>query len=93
LAQHIIHPKWPISAVSPTEMANEASNEYLIKFGHHLKTIRKSKSLSFRKLATKCNVEHADIARYEKGELNMSFNTLIELSLGLEIPLKELMDF
>jgi len=74
-------------------MANETSKEYLIKFGHHLQSLRKSKNLSLRKLAAKCNVEHSDIVRYEKGEINMSFNSLIELSKGLEIPLKELMDF
>jgi transcriptional regulator with XRE-family HTH domain len=44
-------------------------------------------------LAAKCNIEHADIARYEKGEINITLASLIELSEGLEIPLKELMDF
>jgi transcriptional regulator with XRE-family HTH domain len=74
-------------------MANDNPNEYLIKFGQHLQSIRKSKNLSLRKLAAKCNIEHREIVRYEKGETNMSFNTLIELSKGLEIPLKDLMDF
>jgi transcriptional regulator with XRE-family HTH domain len=74
-------------------MASEIHKDSLIRFGRHLQTIRKSKKLSFRKLAAKCNIDHADIVRYEKGEINLSFNTLMELSQGLEIPVKELMDF
>jgi transcriptional regulator with XRE-family HTH domain len=74
-------------------MAHDTSIEYLIKFGHHLQILRKSKDLSLRKLAAKCNIEHSDIVRYEKGEINISFNSLVELSKGLEISLKELMDF
>ncbi|MFC0513112.1 helix-turn-helix domain-containing protein [Mucilaginibacter angelicae] len=74
-------------------MASETSKDYLIKFGHHLQALRKSKNLSFRKLAAKCDLEHSDIKRYEKGEINMTFSSLFELAKGLEIPLKELMDF
>jgi len=74
-------------------MAKDTSNDDLIKFGHHLQLLRKNKKLSLRKLAAKCNIEHADITRYEKGEINLTFMSLIELAKGLEIPLKELMDF
>jgi transcriptional regulator with XRE-family HTH domain len=64
-----------------------------MKFGRHLQSLRKSKSLSLRKLAAKCNIDHADIVRYEKRDINMSLYSLIELSISLEIPLNELMDF
>ena len=74
-------------------MAKDTQKDYLIRFGRHLKTLRKNKKLSLRKLAAKCNIEHADITRYEKGEINMTLMSLIELSKGLEVPLKELMDF
>jgi transcriptional regulator with XRE-family HTH domain len=74
-------------------MASEIHKDCLIKFGRHLQVLRRGKSLSLRKLAAKCNIDHADIVRYEKGDINMSFYSLIELSIGLEIPLKELMDF
>ncbi|MCW3109047.1 MAG: helix-turn-helix protein [Segetibacter sp.] len=74
-------------------MASEIHKDSLIKFGRHLQDLRKSKSLSMRKLAAKCNIDHADIVRYEKGDINISFYSLIELSIGLDIPLKELMDF
>ncbi|WEA01756.1 helix-turn-helix domain-containing protein [Mucilaginibacter sp. SJ] len=72
---------------------NAHHQEYFLRFGRHLKALRTSKNLSHRKLAAKCNVEFADIVRYEKGEINLTMKTLIELSIGLDIPLKELMDF
>ena len=74
-------------------MASENHIAHLIKFGIHLRALRKSKNLSLRKLAAKCNIDHADIQQYEKGAINMSFNSLIELSEGLEVSLKDLMDF
>ncbi|MGF7079056.1 helix-turn-helix domain-containing protein [Mucilaginibacter sp. UYCu711] len=74
-------------------MASDTQKENLTKFGRHLQALRKSKKLSLRKLAAKCDIEHSDIVRYERGEINMTFHTLMELSTGLEIPLKELMDF
>jgi transcriptional regulator with XRE-family HTH domain len=74
-------------------MAINNTQEHLIKFGRHLKSLRLSKGLSLRRLAAKCNIDHSDIIKYERGEINMSFNSLIELSNGLEITVKELMDY
>ena len=74
-------------------MINEPQKEQLKKFGNHLKSLRKSKNLSLRKLAINCNIEHADIKRYENGDINMTFLTLVELAKGLGISNKELMDY
>lgn len=74
-------------------MISEVQKDTLVKFGQHLQALRKSKNLSLRKLALNCNIEHSDIKRYENGEINMTFLTIIELSKGLGVPLKELMNF
>lgn len=74
-------------------MASEEQKKFLIKFGSRLLELRKNKNLSYRKLAQKCDIDHADIRKYEKGELNMTILTVVEFSKGLEVPLKELMDF
>ncbi|MFI5162362.1 MAG: helix-turn-helix domain-containing protein [Sphingobacteriales bacterium] len=68
-------------------------NPQLTKFGKHLEALRKSKNLSFRKMAHNCDIEYSDIKRYEKGEINMTFLTLLELAKGLGITLKDLLDF
>lgn len=74
-------------------LASETDNGHLKRFGAHLQALRKQRNLSFRKMALKCNLEYSDIQRYEKGEINMTFMSLVELAKGLEVPLKELVDF
>lgn len=74
-------------------MISEIQKETLIKFGRHLESLRKSKNLSLRKLAQNCNIDYADIKKYENGEINMTFYTLVELSKGLNLSLKDLVDF
>jgi transcriptional regulator with XRE-family HTH domain len=74
-------------------MIGEIQKETLVKLGRHLQTLRKKKQLSLRKLALNCNIEHSDIKRYENGEINMTFLTMVELAKGLGVPLKELIDF
>jgi len=74
-------------------MASEEQKEHLTQFGKHLLALRKKQNLSYRKLAQNCDIDHADIRKYEKGEINMTFLTMIEFAKGLGISLKELMDF
>jgi transcriptional regulator with XRE-family HTH domain len=74
-------------------MASELEKKLLVEFGLHLTFLRKSKNLSYRKLALKCDIDHSDIRKYEKGEKNMTFLTMTEMAKGLEIPLKQLLDF
>jgi ribosome-binding protein aMBF1 (putative translation factor) len=74
------------------EMQSE-HKEILIKFGKHLEVLRKKQNLSLRKLALNCNIDHADVKKYENGKFNLTFISLTELANGLGIPLKELMDF
>jgi len=50
-------------------MVSETDREHLIKFGKHLKTLRLSKKLSFRKMALLCNLDYADIKRFESGKV------------------------
>lgn len=74
-------------------MPIEPQKESLKKFGQHLEKLRKDQNLSLRKLASKCNIDYGDIKRYENGEINMTFYSMLDLANGLEITLKDLMDF
>ena len=74
-------------------MISEEQKITLSKFGRHLQSLRKMKKLPLRKLALNCNIEHSDIKRYENGEINMTFLTIIELAKGLDVTTKELMDY
>jgi transcriptional regulator with XRE-family HTH domain len=74
-------------------MASDKQKESLIAFGKHLLALRKKQNLSYRKFAQNCDIDYADVKKYEKGQLNMTLLTMIEFAKGLSIPLKELMDF
>lgn len=74
-------------------MASENHRDLLKRFGIHLATLRKARNLSYRKLALLCDIDFADIKKYENGEINLTFFSLVELAKGLAIPIKDLMDF
>lgn len=74
-------------------MAEENFQDILKQFGAHLASVRKHKQLSLRKLATNCNIDWSDISKYERGEINISLKTVAELAKGLDVSVKELLNF
>jgi transcriptional regulator with XRE-family HTH domain len=54
-------------------------------FGKNLKTIRKGKKLSMRKLADIADVDFSQVHRIEKGESNPTLTTIIVLAEALQI--------
>ena len=74
-------------------MNNTRDTDLLIRFGHHLAVLRKSKKLSLEKLAFEADVEISQIHRIEKGKINPTLSTLNLLAQALEIPLRDLLTF
>lgn len=71
-------------------MNNTKKEDLLIELGYHVRTIRKSKKMTLEQLACDANVEISQIYRIEKGKINPTFTTLHALSIGLEIPMRDL---
>ena len=67
--------------------------EFQSLFGNQIKRIRLAQNLSLRKLSQRCNLDHSDIAKYERGEVNIQLSTVYELAVGLNVHPKELFDF
>ena len=74
-------------------MGKDFSQDYLKKFGENLKKIREAKGYSLRSLSAECKIDHSDIAKMEKGEINITILTIYELSTALHVPPKKLLDF
>lgn len=55
--------------------------------------MRKARKLSFRQLATRCDLDYSDIKKFEKGEVNITLLTILELAKGLNAHPKELLNF
>ncbi|QEM03050.1 helix-turn-helix transcriptional regulator [Mucilaginibacter rubeus] len=74
-------------------MVSDLDRGILIQFGKRLKSLRQSKNLTLRKMALLCNVEYADIQRYETGKQNITLLSLAELAKALDVEPRELLDF
>ncbi len=74
-------------------MSETDGKAILSRFGKHLEEIKKSKNLSYRKIATRCNIDHSDIKKYVDGKISPSILTVVELAKGLGVKPAELFDF
>ncbi|WP_114789958.1 helix-turn-helix transcriptional regulator [Niabella yanshanensis] len=69
------------------------ADQFLSELGNKLAYYRKKKNLSYRELAQLCSVDHSKISKIEKGQVNIQILTILELSKGLGIQPKKLLDF
>lgn len=60
-------------------------------FGINLKRVRREKKMSLRQLAASTELEHAQISRMEKGEVNPTLSTIIFLAEALQVDPAELL--
>lgn len=72
-------------------MINETSKILLEQFGAHIRSIRVSKKLTYRKMATQCNIDFSNLRKIEQGKLNVTLITILELAKGLDVPASELL--
>lgn len=74
-------------------MINSNDKKALKKFGQRLAELRKQKNLSLRDMASACDIDNSKIAKIEKGMINITFTTILELSRGLEVHPQQLFDY
>lgn len=69
------------------------SEKVLIKqLGKRISFFRKEKGLTQAHLSDLAEMEESAVRRIELGKTNPTFKTLLRISKGLEIPLKQLVD-
>ena len=74
-------------------MINVRDEQYLIKFGKHLRKIRESQSLSQEKLSIMADISENQIYNLENGKNNCTICTLKVIAEALNIEPKDLLDF
>lgn len=72
---------------------NNRDKMMLKNFGKHLKQIRISRNQSQEELAFRCNFSKNQIGNIERGEVNPTLSTLLQLSEQLEVSPEELLNF
>jgi transcriptional regulator with XRE-family HTH domain len=74
-------------------MITPVDKKALKKFGENLRKLRKAKGLSLREMSSACSIDNSKIAKIEKGMINITYTTLLQLALALEMHPSALMDF
>ena len=74
-------------------MLNNNDKKALRRFGLHLADIRKEKKLSLRDLSSACDIDNSKISKIEKGMINVTFTTILELAAGLDVHPNKLFDY
>ncbi|MDF0718793.1 helix-turn-helix transcriptional regulator [Kaistella sp. PBT33-4] len=67
--------------------------EFQKAVGLQIEKFRNQQGLSYRQLAQRCEVDHSNISKMEKGEIDMRISTLMEIAKGLSIHPTELLNF
>lgn len=69
---------------------NDLKKKALLKFGKHIRDIRKARDLSQEKLAEKMGVHRTYIGMIERGEKNPTYITILRLACALKVSISEL---
>jgi transcriptional regulator with XRE-family HTH domain len=73
-------------------LVKDSDKKYLEKLGANIKRLREAKGFSLRQLSYACNVDNSKIAKIEKGQINVTFTTLMQLASALEVHPSELLN-
>jgi transcriptional regulator with XRE-family HTH domain len=74
-------------------MIKPSDKKILRKLGSHIKRLREQKNLSLREMSYACNVDNSKISKIEKGAVNITFTTIVQLAAALEVKPNALLDF
>lgn len=66
---------------------------FLKKLGERISQLREDKGLNQTQLAYRCGKDKQSINRLEKGNINPSAYYLYQLSIVLDVPVSELLNF
>jgi transcriptional regulator with XRE-family HTH domain len=72
-------------------MIRQSDKTNLKKLGANIKRLREAKGLSFRELSYACDIDNSKISKIEKGQVNITFTTILQLAKALEVQPLELL--
>lgn len=72
-------------------MIRQSDKANLKKLGAQIKKLREAKSLSLRELSYACDIDNSKISKIEKGQINITFTTILQLAKALEVEPSELL--
>ncbi len=76
-----------------TKVNQKVKEEFLKKFGKHVKKIRIEKKITQSELAEKCISEISKISKTELGKYDFRISSLLIIANGLDVTVDELISF
>ena len=70
-----------------------SKDNFITNFGVHIRQLREKKNMSQQDLANDCSMSKRQIGRIERGEINTTLGTIINIANALHIEPKELLNF
>jgi DNA-binding Xre family transcriptional regulator len=74
-------------------MITPSDKKALKKFGENLRKLRNQKDFSLREMSYACSIDNSKIAKIEKGQINITLTTLLQLAVALEAHPSSLLDY
>jgi len=74
-------------------MITPSDKKALKKFGENLRKLRNQKDFSLREMSYACSIDNSKIAKIEKGQINITLTTLLQLAVALEVHPSSLLDY
>lgn len=72
-------------------MIRQSDKANLKKLGAQIKKLREAKNLSLRELSYSCDIDNSKISKIEKGQINITFTTILQLAKALEVEPSQLL--
>ena len=72
-------------------MIRQSDKANLKKLGANIKRLRESKNLSLRELSYECDIDNSKISKIEKGQVNVTVTTILQLAKALAVHPTELL--
>ena len=72
-------------------MIRQSDKANLKKLGANIKRLRESKNLSLRELSYECDIDNSKISKIEKGQVNITFTTILQLAKALAVSPSDLL--
>lgn len=72
-------------------MIRQSDKGNLKKLGANIKKLREARQLSLRELSYACEIDNSKISKIEKGQINITFTTILQLAKALEVHPTELL--
>jgi transcriptional regulator with XRE-family HTH domain len=69
------------------------NKEFCVAFGANLKQLRIAHGYTLRGFALEAEMEHSQISKIERGEINPTISTVLALSEALKLPIQEMFNF